>query len=122
MLSRFIAGSLLGAALVATLAGCAPTGTAGGSGATPASSAASPAPAPATVLAAAVTKTTGINLKAVLVSDKAEENVMGAYDATHKIGSITQASGTDRMTIIATPDDLYLSGLSDLGGKTMHLK
>ncbi|MER7280620.1 hypothetical protein ABT369_39885 [Dactylosporangium sp. NPDC000244] len=123
MLSRFIVGSLLGTALVATLAGCGAADTAGGSAAPPASSAASPAPEPATVLAAAVAKTTGINLKAVLAaSDNAEENVMCAYDAQHKIGSITQTSGTDRMTIIATADDVYLSGLSDLGGKTMRMK
>ncbi|GAA2628262.1 hypothetical protein GCM10010399_69840 [Dactylosporangium fulvum] len=118
MLSRFIVGSVLGTALIATLTGC----SAGGSTAAPASSAASPAPEPATVLAAAVAKTAGVNLKVVLAGDKAEENVTGSYDATHKIGSIAQASGTDRMTIIATPDDLYLAGLSDFKGKTMHLK
>jgi hypothetical protein len=121
MLSRFIAGSLLGTALVAALTGCAAADTA----APPApsvSSAASPAPDGAPALAAAVAKTTGISLKAVLVGDKAEENVTGAYDAKHTIGSITQTSGTDRMTIIATPDDLYVSGLSDLAGKTMRLK
>src|SRR3954453_14430738 len=104
MLSRFIVGSLLGTALVATLTGCAATGTAADTAAPPASSAASPTPDGAPALAAAVAKTTGINLKAVLVGDKAEENVTGAYDAKHTIGSIKQTSGTDRMTIIATPD------------------
>ncbi|WP_432984608.1 hypothetical protein [Dactylosporangium sp. CA-233914] len=123
MLSRFIVGSVLGTALVATLTGCSAAGTAaGGSTAVPASSAASPAPEPATVLAAAVAKTTGVNLKVVLAGDKAEENLTGSYDAKQKIGSIAQASGTDRMTIIATPDDLYLAGMSDFKGKTMHLK
>ncbi|MER7004678.1 hypothetical protein ABT297_16745 [Dactylosporangium sp. NPDC000555] len=122
MLSRFIVGAVLGTALVATLTGCSAADTAGGSAAAPASSAASPAPEPATVLAAAVAKTTGVNLKVVLAGNKAEENVTGSYDATNKISSIAQASGADRMTIIATPDDLYLAGLSDFNGKTMHLK
>ncbi|GGM12144.1 hypothetical protein ACFFX1_26165 [Dactylosporangium sucinum] len=122
MLSRFIVGSVLATALVATLTGCSAGGSGDGSAAAPASSAASPAPEPATVLAAAVAKTAGVNLKVVLAGDKAEEDMTGSYDATHKIGSIAQASGTDRMTIIATPDDLYLAGLSDFKGKTMHLK
>ena len=122
MLSRIIVGSVLSTALVAALTGCSAAGTAGGSAAEPAPSAASPAPKPATVLAAAVAKTAGVNLKMVLAGEKAEDNVTGSYDATHKIGSITQASGTDRMTIIATADDLYLAGLSDFKGKTMHLK
>src|SRR5687767_7154813 len=122
MLSRFIVGSVLGTALVVTLTGCSGAGTADGSAPAPASSAASPTPEPATVLAAAVVKTTGVSLKVVLAGDKAEENATGSYDATRNIGSVTQASGTDRMTITVTPDDMYLAGLSAFKGKTMHLK
>ncbi|MEV4140298.1 hypothetical protein AB0J72_50075 [Dactylosporangium sp. NPDC049742] len=74
------------------------------------------------MLAAAVAKTAGVNLKVVLAGGTAEESLTGSYDAARKIGSLAQMSGTDRMTIIATPDDLYLSGLSDFKGKTMHLQ
>jgi hypothetical protein len=120
MLSRFIAGTVLGTALLTTLTGCTASGNTGAPAA--ASGSPSPSPKPAAVLAAAVTKTTGVSLKVVLAGDTADENLTGSYDGTHNIGSISQVSGSDRMTITVTADDLYLSGLSDFKGKTMHLK
>ncbi|MFI5910979.1 hypothetical protein [Dactylosporangium sp. NPDC051541] len=123
MLSRSIVGPLLGATLLALLAGCSVTG--GADDTPPAAStspAGSPPPKATALLAAAVTKTTGVSLKLVLDGGTADEDVSGSYDATHKIGTIAQTTGTDKMTVTVTPDDLYLAGLSDFKGKTMHLK
>ncbi|GAA3294871.1 hypothetical protein Dvina_41130 [Dactylosporangium vinaceum] len=122
MLSRFIVAAALGITLVASAAGCGAAGPAGGPGAADVSPAAPTGPKPTEVLAAAVTKTTGVSLKLTLAGDTAEENVAGSYDAPHGIGSIAQTAGADRMTVTVTADDLYLAGLSDFNGKTMHLK
>src|SRR5262249_40577175 len=118
MLPRSVVAAVLGTALVAALTGCSIAGNT----ATPAGSSSSAAPRPESVLAAAGGKTTRGSLKVILTGAAADENLTGSYDATHKIGSIAQVSGTDRMSIVVTADDMYLAGLSDFKGKTMRLR
>jgi hypothetical protein len=76
----------------------------------------------AKALAAAVTKTTGVNLKALLAGDTADEDVAATYDASRKIALITQKSGTDQLRIVVTAEDMYLGGLPDFKGKTVRLR
>jgi hypothetical protein len=115
MLHRIAAGAAL-AVLAISLAGCTTTPT-------PAATASpSPSADPAKALAAAVAKTTGINLKVVLAGDTPEEDVIGSYDAAHKIASLAQRSGKEALRIVVTTDEMYLGGLPDFRGKTVRLR
>jgi hypothetical protein len=82
---------------------------------------ASPAVPPAQLLAAAVAKTRQVSLAMVLAGDTASENVTGTYDAAHKLAALAQGTGGDRLKILVSADEMYLSGLSDFAGKTMRL-
>jgi hypothetical protein len=120
MLRRFAIGAALGATLIMPLAGCgtaAPTTSAVPS----AAPATLPNPDPADVLAAAVTRTTGVNLK-VQVTDSVGDNFSGSYDGTQKIAALAQAPGGVGLKVTVTPEDYYVSGLKALKGQTWHLK
>jgi hypothetical protein len=113
MLRRFA----LGAVLVSALIGCSTGHRAG----TPAAPSRSPVPEPATVLAAAVTKTTGVSLSLVLTGDTPDDNLTGSYDAVHKLASITEKAG-NALKITVSADSLYLGGLAEFKGKIVHLQ
>jgi hypothetical protein len=100
----------LGAALSVALASC---------GAKPADPA-PPAPVQASVLTAAVAKTTGVNLK-VEITTSSGDHFFGDYDGTRRIAALTQAPGGAGVTIAVTPTDYYLSGPKTPKGETWHL-
>jgi hypothetical protein len=119
MSRRLAIRAVLAGTLASALAGCssAPTATA-----TPTPPpGALPTPDPGDVLAAAVAKTTGVDLK-VELTDSAGDHYTGSFDGIHKVGTLTQAPGGTGIRITVTPEDYYLSGLKTLKGQTWHLK
>lgn len=121
MLRQLAIGAALGAALVLPLTGCdtaAPPTPADAQSIAPASI---PTPDPGEVLAAAATKTTGVNLK-VELKDSTGDRYTGVYDGTRKIAALTDAAGGTGLKITVTPEDFYLSGLKAYQGQTVHLK
>jgi hypothetical protein len=121
MRSRIAVAAALGATLALTLSACATHGspTAGGATASPPAATPSSPPSPAEVLAAAVTRTTGVSLKVKMAGDAETADFTGSYDAVHQIGAVGQAGG---MQVTVAGDDLYIGGLSDLAGKTARFK
>ncbi|HEV7900044.1 MAG TPA: hypothetical protein VGP31_19600 [Planosporangium sp.] len=117
MFRKLATGVALSAALLLPLTACNPgTDKAGGTVSKPT---ASPSPKPAELLTAAVAKTKSVNVKFKLGDDK--ENMSGGYDVTKKMGSVEGDAGGERMQLVVTENDLYMSGLKDLGGKTLHM-
>jgi hypothetical protein len=118
MLRRAAIGVALGATLIMPLTAC-------GSTPAPTSTAASPAPTTlptpdaGDVLTAAVTKTTGVNLK-VDLSDSSGDHYTGGYDGTNKVGALEQVGGGLKITV--TPEEYYVSGIKQLKGMTWRLK
>jgi len=117
MLRRFAALGAVAAALL-PLAGCGATPT---PAATHSSPPAVPAPDPGDVLAAAVTRTTGVNLK-VEISDSTGDDFLGSYDGTSHTAALEQAPGGTGLKVTVTPTDYYLGGLRTLKGGTWRLK
>jgi hypothetical protein len=101
----------LSASLALPLTGCS---------AMPATPAATPATKAGEVLAAAVVKTTGVNLK-VEISASNGDHFFGDYDSASHIAALQQAPGGAGVTITVTPTDYYLSGPKTPGGETWHL-
>jgi hypothetical protein len=118
MLRRIPAAVALTAALIVPLAGCsAKTGSAAEPKASPTPS---PSPKPAELLAAALTKTRGVNLKLTL--GDANDQLSGVYDATKKTVSLEGADNGEKMTVVITEADLYMAGLKEFQGRALHLK
>jgi hypothetical protein len=120
MLRRFAIGTALAATLILPLAGCgtsAPVTTS----ATSAAPTALPLPDPGDVLAAAVAKTTGVNLK-VDMTDSTGDHFLGSYDGTNKVAALDQAPGGAGLKVVVTPEDYYIGGLKALRGQTWRVK
>jgi hypothetical protein len=110
-MSRTLVGVAVATALLVPLSGC-------GGGAT------SPAKKPAETLAAAVAKTSGINL-AFEVIDAASTDAgaaTGTYDGASKLSMITSSSNGESTQVISSADTLYLSGYSQFAGKTYRMQ
>lgn len=118
MLRNFATGAAVIAALVLPVAGCASGDTKGSQTA----SSPSPSPKPAEALAAAVAKTSTVNFKSVLAGETPGENVAGAYDGTTKIGSFAGQDNGQKMEFVVTANELYLSGPTDLQGKSVRME
>jgi hypothetical protein len=120
MLRRFVIWAALGTTLILPLAGCGtvPVPTTGVASTAPT---ALPPPDPVDVLAAAASKTTGVNLN-VELTDSTGNHYTGSYDGIQKIASLTQAGGGTGLKITVTREDYYLSGLKTYKGQTVHLK
>lgn len=114
MIRRLAVGAALAAALTLSLGACTNSADATDHD--------SSAPSAGEKLAAAVTKTSGVSMKIVLAGDRPEENLQGSYDGATKMASFTQTSDGETMNVFVAPDDLYLSGLTDLAGKTMRMQ
>ncbi|GAA1815805.1 hypothetical protein HC028_09855 [Planosporangium flavigriseum] len=117
MLRKLATGAALSAALLLPLAACSSTKDTAADSAPKAT--ASPSPKPAEVLAAAVTKTKGVNVKFTM--GDATDKGTGVYDAAKKIGSLEGQSKGEKFTLVVTETDLYMSGPSDLQGNTLHM-
>src|SRR5437667_11990879 len=96
----------LSTALILAAAGCSATPTT-----TVASSAAQPATEPGKALAAAVAKTTGVNLK-VEISTSTGDHFFGNYDSASHIAALRQAPGGADVTITVTPTVYFINGLN----------
>jgi hypothetical protein len=112
MLSRITTRTALIAVIAAGLAACTPSGTPLGDS--------SPTPDATAVLTAALARTSATNLTFMLLADNEAESPKGAYDAASRYATFTQPSGGDTLTMTLGPDDLYLAGLADLKGQTIH--
>jgi len=119
MLSRFTVRAAMAAVLAITLTGCTPSAN-GDNGNGTGAGAPSAVDAKA-ALAAAVSRTTGINLTFVLTGNSASDNLTGGYDAASRFAAFAQAPGAESLSVTVGPDDLYLAGLSDFAGQTVHV-
>ncbi|MGC9666657.1 hypothetical protein ACNTMW_08880 [Planosporangium sp. 12N6] len=117
MLRKLATGVALSAALLVPLSAC----SSGGDKESPAAAkpTPSPSPKPAELLAAAVAKTAGVNVKLTL--GDATDKISGVYDATKKVAALDGESDGETMHLVSTDGDLYLGGLKDLQGHTLHL-
>jgi hypothetical protein len=121
MFRKITTGVALSAALLLPLAACSSSSDKGGDAGSKAAASPSPSPSakPAETLAAAVTKTKGVNVRYKL--GDATDNMAGAFDVAKKAGSMDGASDGEKMQLVVTENDLYISGLSDLQGNTVHM-
>jgi len=99
--------AVLAVVLLAALGACAATHKA------PAT-----APDPAVALAAAVARLDGQNVRYTL--GDAADRYTGAYDATAGAHAISGASDGEEFDLVVAGKDLYVGGLTDLGGKHLH--
>jgi hypothetical protein len=111
---RLAAAATVSACLVLPVAGCSAAPAA------PASSTTLPATKAADTLAAAVAKTTGVNLK-VEMSASTGDHFFGTYDSARHVTALQQAPGGADVTITVTPTDYYLSGPKTPKGETWRL-
>ena len=115
MFRRFATCTALTAALLAPVAGC-------GGDSSPAAKP-SPTPQPAEVLAAAATRTAGINLKLEMIDggDAKATKVNGSYDTTKRLTLLAGTEDGETMQLVVGPEKAYLSGLNALEGKTFRI-
>jgi hypothetical protein len=113
MLKKLAAAAALTAALLVPLTGCGSD-----------SASDTPKPKPSETLAAAVTKTTGINVTFEMIDagSATKDKTTGAFDATKKLTTLAGDANGEVMQLVITPDKLYLSGLKDLAGKTYRMQ
>src|SRR4051794_27751612 len=100
MLRKFATGAALSAALLLPLAACSSTDKSSDGGEKKAAAAPSPSPKPTEQLAAAVTKTKGVNVKYKL-GDTADQ-MTGSYDATKKSASMDGESEGQKLQLVVT--------------------
>jgi hypothetical protein len=121
-LKRVVALGVFAIALVAPLSGCSstkdtPAARSGGGGAA-SNAAPSASPKPGELLAAAVTRLSGQNMKYTIDSGNGDV-LTGSFDAKTGGNLLTGNVDGSKMDIIALGNDMYLGGLAP-GGKYYH--
>ncbi|GII24214.1 hypothetical protein [Planosporangium mesophilum] len=117
MFRKLATAAALSAALLMPLAACG-SSTAKAAWTEP-KSAASPSQRPAELLSTAVAETRAVNVSYRLGDDT--EGMSGVYDVSKKTGTVEGDVNGEKMHLVVTANDMYMSGLKALSGRTLHL-
>ena len=120
MLRKYAAGAAFAAALVIGLTACSAEKATTEKAVDKAKPVASKAPTPAELLTAAVTKTRAVNVK-IEISDGSAAAAKGGYDATTHVGAFSTESDGEKIDMVSTDTEVFLSG-PGANGKSVRME